>query len=63
MGKATARFSFENNPKKNFNSVAGIISPRNNDDDNIINKGRYAVEQKTPSEREASSNNLDVDML
>ena len=37
--------------------VAGAISPRNNDDDNTINKGRNAVKQKTPSEREASSNN------
>ena len=32
--------------------VAGVISPRNNYDDNTINKGRYAVKQKTPSERE-----------
>ena len=38
--------------------VAGAISPRNNDDDdNTINKSRYAVKQKTLSEREASSNN------
>ena len=37
--------------------VAGAISLRNNDDDNTINKGRYAVKQKTPSEREASLNN------
>ena len=37
--------------------VAGAISPRNNDDDNSINKGRYAIKQKMPSEIEASSNN------
>ena len=30
---------------------------RNNDDNNTNDKGRYAVKQKTPSEREASSNN------
>ena len=37
--------------------VTWAISPRNNDDDNTINKGRYAIKQKIPSEREASSNN------
>ena len=35
--------------------VAGAISLWNNDDDNTINKGRYALKQKMPSEREASS--------
>ena len=35
---------------------------RNKDDDNTINKSRYAVKQKTQSEREASSNNYNVDM-
>ena len=42
---------------KSFWSVTRAKSPRNNDDDNTINKGRYAVKQKTPREREASSNN------
>ena len=30
--------------------VAVAISSQNNDDDNTINKGRYALKQKTPSE-------------
>ena len=31
--------------------MAGAISPRNNDDDNTINNGKYVVKQKMPSER------------
>ena len=37
--------------------MAGAMSPQNNDDDNTIIKGRYAVKQKMPSEREESLNN------
>ena len=37
--------------------VAEAISLWNNDDDNSINKGRYTVKQKMPSERQASLNN------
>ena len=39
--------------------MAGAISLQNNDNDN---KGRYAIKQKTLSEKEASSNNWDVDL-
>ena len=37
--------------------VAETISPWNNEDDNSIDKERYAVKQKMPNEKEASSNN------
>ena len=29
----------------------GQYHPQNDDDDNTFNKGRYAVKQKTPSEK------------
>ena len=60
-------FSLEKWKKKGATvNVAGAMSPQNDDDDddnNTINKGRYAVKQKTPSERDVSLNNRDVDML
>ena len=43
--------------------MARAISLWNNDNDNTINKGRYALKQKTPSKREASSKNSDANML
>ena len=43
--------------------VAGAISSQNNNDDDTINKGIYAIKQKMASEREVSSNSKDIDML
>ena len=37
--------------------------PRNFDDDNTINKGRFVLIHKTPSEIQMFSNNLDDEML